>query len=1076
MKSFFLTLCTLLNLSILAQVESPDQRISRYTLEIRTNPDSVSSYINRCKAFVEKENFSAALADCNKALQLHPKNKEALKWRGASYYFQNKLDSSILDFNEVLKYDSKDAQVWRWRGSSYYWQNKLDKAIDDFTESLKLNAKSAMTWFNRGEANYWAGKYDEAIGDLSESINYDAKFMSAWHTRGMCYFYLGKFDLADKDFTQALVFNPKNADILAWRGRNHFSNSKDDLAVADLTEALKINPNHSFAWIYRGDLYKDTEKNELAITDYTQALLIDPKNTDALNKRGLSYYNLSRFEEAINDFNEVLKLNPQSLEALGYRGDAYMDTRRHELALKDYNEVLRIQPKNVEVLASRGIIYRKMGKTDLAMKDLSDAVAIDSKSVFALTHRGDLYLQLFQYDLAVKDYNEALAIDPKNFSARNNRGNIFHSQGKHDLAISDYSMILLQNPRQTSALIALVNRGYSYKFMSKFDLAIADFTQALTLDPTSIDALSKRGTAYMDKFQYDSALIDFNKALRIKPDDTTSLNHRGLVYKNQNKYELAIKDFNEALRIHPKNTAVLNNLGLVNYRMGKNDLAIADYTKALKIDPQNPRLIINLILVLLASDKYDQATVLYKQYREKKSSSYMEQFAAYSFLKNYITACCDYLINKDYAKALSLLQTSLEEYKEANQGRTDIPISHEYSNVLVKTAWVNEQLGNKEKALEYYTKAKVINPFLNEITAKIDKVNTKIRSDNAADKTPPEIQLLTPAVLQGTTVQVENTNSHQLFVSGMAKDENGVTWVKVNGVDVTTLKPDGYFASNITASGENFTVQTANKKGLVSTATYQLQVKKTETNNAIVIQPIPPEEKPRFHAVLIACSNYSGSKWSKLPFTINEAKAYKKILTAQYGFDTGNIVELYDKGYVEILSALSSKLESLTENDNLIILFAGHGTYRKAGTELIGYWVPLNANAPEIDYISNKKLDEIISGCNAKHILMISDACYGAAMRGGDDDENALPTKMEYIYKSRQMLTSGGLEKVPGESVFINMVMKSLELNKEKYLSTKLLYNLIFSGVKNQTDKEPELNLFGKDGNQGGQFYFIRTK
>ncbi len=123
-----------------------------------------------------------------------------------------------------------------------------------------------------------------------------------------------------------------------------------------------------------------------------------------------------------------------------------------------------------------------------------------------------------------------------------------------------------------------------------------------------------------------------------------------------------------------------------------------------------------------------------------------------------------------------------------------------------------------------------------------------------------------------------------------------------------------------------------------------------------------------------------------------------------------------------------------------------------------------------------KKLDEIITGCNAKHILMISDACYGAAMRGGDDEANALPKKMEYIYKSRQMLTSGGLEKVPGESVFINMVMKSLELNKEKFLSAKLLYNLIFSGVKNQTDKEPELNLFGKEGNQGGQFYFIRTK
>ena len=54
--------------------------------------------------------------------------------------------------------------------------------------------------------------------------------------------------------------------------------------------------------------------------------------------------------------------------------------------------------------------------------------------------------------------------------------------------------------------------------------------------------------------------------------------------------------------------------------------------------------------------------------------------------------------------------------------------------------------------------------------------------------------------------------------------------------------------------------------------------------------------------------------------------------------------------------------------------------------------------------------------------------------------------------------------------------MKALDVNKEKFLSTKALYSLIFSGVKNQTNKEPELNLFGKDGNQGGQFYFVRVK
>ena len=421
------------------------------------------------------------------------------------------------------------------------------------------------------------------------------------------------------------------------------------------------------------------------------------------------------------------------------------------------------------------------------------------------------------------------------------------------------------------------------------------------------------------------------------------------------------------------------------------------------------------------------------------------------------------------------MQASLEEYKQSNQDQnTNLMLAHEYSNVMFRTAWVLEQLMENEKALDYYKKVQVLNPKLAGMAAKIEKLDSKMKQAQARAQTPPQIQLLTPAIVTETIVQKENAASGQLFVSGIAKDATGVDWVKINGMDVQGIKDDGYFSASIKGDAPTLTVQAANKNGLVSTVTYQWQQQNGTSVNDLGIQPVPADAKPVFHAILIANSNYSG-KWNKLPTTIAEAGLYKKLLMNYYGFDSSNILEIYDKGYVEVLSLLSAKLESLGENDNLILMYAGHGTYKKAGSELIGYWVPLNANAPEIDYISNKKLDEIISGCGARHILMISDACYSAAMRGGADDDNAVPQKYEYKFKSRQMLTSGGLEKVPGESIFIKMVMKALEENDEKYLSAKVLYNLIFSGVRNQTNKEPELNVFGRDGNEGGQFYFIKA-
>ncbi|MEO7049480.1 MAG: hypothetical protein ABI091_29525, partial [Ferruginibacter sp.] len=272
----------------------------------------------------------------------------------------------------------------------------------------------------------------------------------------------------------------------------------------------------------------------------------------------------------------------------------------------------------------------------------------------------------------------------------------------------------------------------------------------------------------------------------------------------------------------------------------------------------------------------------------------------------------------------------------------------------------------------------------------------------------------------------------------------------------------------------SFTIQAANKNGIISTQTYEVESDR-RAGNELSIPAIPPTEQPKFHAVLIACSDYKAGKWKPLPTTLDEAKAYKEILVNKYGFAKENIVEVYNKDRRGILNMLSSKMQSLTPNDNIIILFAGHGTYiKQEGSEAIGYWVPLDAETP-VDYISNGNLSEIIYACKAKHVLMVSDACYSAAMRGSDDDAvDRLTARDEWQFKSRQILTSGGLEKVPGESVFIKMVIKSLQVNDEKILSVKTLYNLIYQGVKNQTDREPELNVFGKDGNEGGQFYFIK--
>lgn len=399
-----------------------------------------------------------------------------------------------------------------------------------------------------------------------------------------------------------------------------------------------------------------------------------------------------------------------------------------------------------------------------------------------------------------------------------------------------------------------------------------------------------------------------------------------------------------------------------------------------------------------------------------------------------------------------------------------------YANLLEFKGWHNERKGNYEKAMEYYRKALAIHPNSDDIPGKMSRTLKKIQEDIALDKTAPEVQLLTPKITGSLTVELDKNEQQQLFVSGIIKDLAGVAWVNINGNNITDIKTGGYFSFNIQGSPSKLVIQSSDVKGNIGSQTYIVTKPSSSalTNNLLAdkIPLISPDEHPKYYAVLIACSDYKSGGWSALPSTIDEAKQIKNVLVNKYSFDSTDITELYNKDYISILSTLSTLLESLKENENLVIYFAGHGTYKNKGTELIGYWVPLNTTNIDVDYISSKKLDELIAGSKAKHILILSDACYSGAMRS--KEEVKTPAKWEYKLRSRQVLTSGGMEKVPGKSVFVKMVLEALQKNEAPYLPVSELYSIIYSGIKKQADTEPKLTDFGSDGNEGGQFYFIK--
>ena len=424
--------------------------------------------------------------------------------------------------------------------------------------------------------------------------------------------------------------------------------------------------------------------------------------------------------------------------------------------------------------------------------------------------------------------------------------------------------------------------------------------------------------------------------------------------------------------------------------------------------------------------------------------------------------CQQFMLNADH----EIAKTHYDAAKAILEG-----IPHEagdcYLNAQKKIGDIfTSQFGSLEKATTYFQAKAVVNPDDEGIKKKLEETKKIAELRSADDKTPPVIALLTPKVSRGQGVEAD-VKADQIYVSGIATDPSGIALVSVNGQVLEGVRPDGFFQANVNSTATDITIQATDKKGNAGSEVFHIASKVQETaTKPDEIKPLSDDEK--FHAIFLANSSYSGGSWPALNTTVGEAKQLRQLFIDKYNFAPENIDTVFNKNKIDMLTAISNVMAKLGDNDNLIIFYGGHGYFTEATN--IAYWVPIGAER-DFEYISNTEITNLIANCQAKHILIMADACFSGAMRGGLSS----PSKYEYKFKSRQLLTSGGTEPVPGKSAYVQMVLEALKNNEDKYVSARELYARIAKGIMDQTKTEPTIRDLNVVGSMGGQFYFRKN-
>lgn len=345
----------------------------------------------------------------------------------------------------------------------------------------------------------------------------------------------------------------------------------------------------------------------------------------------------------------------------------------------------------------------------------------------------------------------------------------------------------------------------------------------------------------------------------------------------------------------------------------------------------------------------------------------------------------------------------------------------------------------------------------------------EFKLNNAVDRVPPQIKILSPALVEG---------EHLLSVDGKVEligevtDASKIRFVSIN-TDIKMVDESGIFASIVSLlPGEN----RIRVKSMDEHSNMQEQVYVVDYFPPVVTLADKINKNSKYYGLIIGIDSYADEGFPDLDNPIKDAENVFHSLTIGYTFDPENVRLLKNPKRSDIIRELDELRGLITENDNLLIFYAGHGYWDEDAS--VGYWLPSDASrVTTADWFRNSTLVDYLQAIKSRHTLLITDACFAGSIFKSRSVSMDTEVVYERIYeiKSRKAMTSGALTEVPDQSAFVKYLVKRLDENQETYLSSEELFGSFkMAVIRNSDGVMPIFGDIQNVGDEGGDFIFLK--
>ncbi|KAJ9706818.1 hypothetical protein PVL29_002006 [Vitis rotundifolia] len=468
--------------------------------------------------------FSAAVRHFSDAIALAPTNHVLYSNRSAAYASLQQYSEALADAKKTVELKPDWSKGYSRLGAAHQGLGHLDDAVSAYKKGLEIDPNNQALKSGLADAQAAASRPppppmgSSPFGDTFQGPEMWTKLTADPTTRA----YLQQPDFLK--MMQDIQRNPNNLNIYLKDSRvmqalGVLLNVKLRTAPEGAEFPESSSPERKRPAESEPVKEAEPEPEPMEIGEGEKEAKERKAKAQKEKEAGNAAYKKKDFETAIQHYTKAIELDDEDISFITNRAAVYLEMGQYEECIKDCDKAvergreLRSDFKMIaRALTRKGSALVKMAKCS---KDYEPAIETFQK---ALTeHRNpDTLKKLNEAEKAKKDLEQQEYFDPKLADEEREKGNEYFKQQKYPEAIKHYTESLRRNPNDPKAYS---NRAACYTKLGALPEGLKDAEKCIELDPTFSKGYTRKGAVQFFMKEYDKALETYQEGLKHDPSN-----------------------------------------------------------------------------------------------------------------------------------------------------------------------------------------------------------------------------------------------------------------------------------------------------------------------------------------------------------------------------------------------------------------------------------------------------------------------------------------------------------------------------------------------------------------------------